>query len=84
MTGRRSDSSEVAGGIPATDSDCCIGAYLSYIDVSAWTRLADVDAYARGRGVSRQEAIQELVNVGLSHEASHGGTQPIQRNWLRC
>ena len=81
---RRSDSSEIAGGIPAIDSDWHIGAYLTYIDVSAWTRLAWVDAYARGRGISRQVAIQELVYVGLSHEASHGSTQPIQRNWLRC
>jgi hypothetical protein len=84
MTMRRSDSSEIAGGIPAIDSDWHIGAYLTYIDVSAWTRLAEVDAYARGRDISRQVAIQELVYVGLSHEASHGGTQPIQRNWLRC
>ena len=60
----RSDSSKIAGDIPATDGDWCIGAHLTYIDVSAWTRPADVDAYARGRGISRQEAIQELVNVG--------------------
>jgi len=76
----RSDSSKIAGDIPATDGDWCIGAHLTYIDVSAWTRPADVDAYARGRGISRQEAIQELVNVGLTHESSHCGTQPIQRS----
>jgi len=80
MTMRRSDSSKIAGGTPAIDSDWHIGACLTYIDVSAWTRPADVDAYARGRGISRQEAIQELVNVGLSHESSHCGTQPIQRS----
>jgi hypothetical protein len=37
------------------------------IDVSTWTRLAEVDEYADYRGISREEAIRELVNKGLSH-----------------
>lgn len=37
------------------------------IDVSAWPRLAEVDEYADYRDISREEAIQELANKGLSH-----------------
>lgn len=37
------------------------------IDVSTWTRLAEVDQYADHRDISREEAIRELVNMGLSH-----------------
>ena len=79
----RSDSSKITGGSPATDSDWCIGASLTYIDVSAWTRLADVDAYARGRGISRQEAIQELVNVGLTGLESSTLDWPRLEAWCR-
>lgn len=37
------------------------------IDVSTWTRLTEVEEYAEYRGISREQAIQELVNKGLSH-----------------
>lgn len=37
------------------------------IDLSDWTRLREVDAYALRRGIDRSAAIRELVNSGLSH-----------------
>ena len=41
---------------------------LVTIDVWRWTRLPEVDAYAARRNISREQAIMELVNSGLSHE----------------
>lgn len=37
------------------------------IDLSTWTRLAELDEYARKRGITLEEAIRILVNAGLSH-----------------
>ena len=37
------------------------------VDVSTWTRLAEVEEYARDRGIDLGEAIRQLVNTGLSH-----------------
>jgi S-adenosylmethionine/arginine decarboxylase-like enzyme len=39
----------------------------SYIEVSTWTRLAEVDAYAGRKGIDRATAINQLVNAALSH-----------------
>lgn len=38
------------------------------VDLSSWTRLPEVVAYADDRGISLHEAIRELVNTGLSHQ----------------
>lgn len=38
------------------------------IDVRKFTRLREVDAYAKYRQVDRATAVVELVNVALSHE----------------
>jgi len=43
-------------------------AQLTVLDLTEWTRLAEVDAYAARRGISRAEAIRLLVNQGLSYE----------------
>ena len=37
------------------------------LDLSTWTRLAELDVYAAIFNVSRATAIQQLVNHGLSH-----------------
>lgn len=37
------------------------------IDLSGWTRLHEIEVYAFRRGISREDAILELVNSGLSH-----------------
>jgi|LakMenEpi03Aug12_release.lakeMendotaPanAssembly.Ray.scaffolds.fasta_scaffold4663513_2 hypothetical protein len=37
------------------------------IQVTPWTRLPEVEAYAAARGISVEDAIKELVNKGLSH-----------------
>ena len=36
------------------------------IDTTKWTRLREVDAYAAERGISRDEAVERLVNQALS------------------
>jgi hypothetical protein len=41
--------------------------HAGYIDVSQWTRIAEVDAYARREGVDRATAVRYLVNAALSH-----------------
>lgn len=38
------------------------------IDVSEWTRLAEVSNYARVHRITLEDAIHQLVNSGLSHE----------------
>lgn len=37
------------------------------LDLGSWTRLPEVDQYAIRRGLTRGEAIRDLVNSGLSH-----------------
>jgi hypothetical protein len=37
------------------------------LDVSTWTRLAEVEAYARKFDVTFGTAVKLLVNRGLSH-----------------
>ena len=39
------------------------------IDLDAWSRGAEVEQYARRRGVMLEEAIRLLVNSGLSHQS---------------
>lgn len=38
------------------------------IDPARFTRLAEIDAYAKRRGIDRTEAIANLVNAALSHD----------------
>lgn len=38
------------------------------LNVSKWSRVAEVAAYAERRGISVGDAIRELVNAGLSHQ----------------
>ena len=38
-----------------------------HVDVRKWTRLREVDAYAKREGVDRATAINRLVNAALSH-----------------
>ena len=37
------------------------------IDPATFTRLAEVDAYAKRRGIDRAQAIRQLVNAALSN-----------------
>lgn len=37
------------------------------IDVSSWSRIVEVVEYAERRGIKLDEAIEQLVNTGLSH-----------------
>ena len=37
------------------------------VDVTTWTRGAEIVEYARRRGINVDEAINRLVNEGLSH-----------------
>lgn len=37
------------------------------VNVSEWTRLHEVDAYADDRGIDRATAINDLVNAALSY-----------------
>ncbi len=37
------------------------------IDVSSWSRLAEIVEYAERRCIKLDEAIEQLVNSGLSH-----------------
>jgi len=36
------------------------------IDLSNWTRLPEVQTFADHRGITLDEAIRKLVNIGLS------------------
>lgn len=38
-----------------------------FVNLADWTRLAEVEAYAKARDVDISVAIRELVNHGLSH-----------------
>ena len=37
------------------------------IDATAWPRLVEVYSYSVKRGITLDEAVEELVNKGLSH-----------------
>lgn len=41
--------------------------YTALIDVSGWAELTEVDAYAGYRGLTREQAIKELVCKGLDY-----------------
>lgn len=45
------------------------GIPVMLIDLSDWHRLPEVDDYAQRRGLSRWEAIHELVNWALDERA---------------
>lgn len=38
------------------------------IDVANWSRIVEVVNYAEGHGIDLAEAIERLVNQGLSHD----------------
>lgn len=38
-----------------------------YLDLSTFTRLEEIYAYAQRRNIDLHDAIRELVNSGLSH-----------------
>lgn len=43
---------------------------LQIVDLSKWTRRAEVEDYAERRGIKISEAIRELVNQGLTHQVT--------------
>ena len=48
-----------------------VGATL--VDVKAFARFAEVDEYADRHEITRREAVEELVNCGLSHQHDRQG-----------
>ena len=43
----------------------------SMVDVEGWSRLREVLEYAERQGVSLEDAVERLVNHGLSHPVEH-------------
>jgi hypothetical protein len=42
-------------------------AVITYAQLSGWSRVVEVSTYADAHGLTPAEAIEALVNAGLSH-----------------
>lgn len=43
----------------------------SMVGIEGWSRLREVLEYAEQQGVSLEDAVERLVNHGLSHPVEH-------------
>lgn len=64
QNGRVAVMESVAESLDLLDDD---SAALLLLDLDTWTRVPELVAYARRRGIQTADAVRELVNAGLSH-----------------